>query len=31
MDPAFEGTMLTQAVGSAAHESQSRFLENHVE
>lgn len=30
MDPAFEGTMLTQAVGSAAHESQSRFLENHV-
>lgn len=27
MDPAFEGTMLTQAVGSAAHESQSRFLE----
>lgn len=30
MNPDFQGTMLCEAVGSAAHESQSRFLENHV-
>lgn len=30
MDADFEGTMLCEAVGSAAHESQSRFLENHI-
>lgn len=30
MDKDFEGTMLCAAVGSAAHESQSRFLENHI-
>lgn len=30
MDKAFDRTMLIEAVGSAAHESQSRLLENHV-
>ncbi len=30
MDPDFYGTMLADNVGSGAHESQSRFLENHV-
>ena len=30
MNEAFEGTMLNHGVGSAAHESQSRFLENHI-
>lgn len=30
MDPALEGTMFDGIVGSAAHESQSRFLENHI-
>lgn len=30
MDPDFAGTMLVNSVGSAAHESQSRFLENHI-
>lgn len=30
MDEAFEGTALNTNVGSAAHESQSRFLENHI-
>lgn len=30
MDEQFEGTKLNESVGSAAHESQSRFLENHI-
>lgn len=30
MDPAFDKTKLADAVGCAAHESQSRFLENHI-
>lgn len=30
MDPALENTMFDAIVGSAAHESQSRFLENHI-
>lgn len=30
MDEQFEGTMLNEMVGSGAHESQSRFLENHI-
>ena len=30
MDPDFYKTMLVNAVGSAAHESQSRLLENHI-
>ncbi|TGY67357.1 carboxypeptidase M32 [Dubosiella muris] len=30
MDEMFEGTKLNENVGSAAHESQSRFLENHI-
>ena len=30
MDPKFEGTTLNLLVGSAAHESQSRLLENHI-
>ena len=30
MDENFDGTMLKDGVGSAGHESQSRFLENHI-
>lgn len=30
IDPGFDKTMLVDAIGSAAHESQSRFLENHI-
>lgn len=29
-DPGFDKTMLVSGIGSAAHESQSRFLENHI-
>jgi carboxypeptidase Taq len=29
-DPKFDKTMLMEAIGSAAHETQSRFLENHI-
>lgn len=29
-NPAFDKTMLIDAIGSAAHETQSRFLENHI-